>query len=123
VLVPRSRRSAKQAGSSFERQIADCLAQELGDDRIDRRVKCGSADRGDIGGVRLNGKRVVIECKNEATGKVFKLPEWVKEAQEEAENDGAVVGIVIHKRSGSTKPLEQWCSMTVGDLVTILKEA
>ena len=113
----------QQKGTSFETSIAKGLAEALNDDRIERRARTGALDKGDIAGVRLNGKRVVIECKNIATGKVFKLPEWVKEAQEEAENDGAVVGIVIHKRSGSTKSLEQWCSMTVGDLVTILKEA
>ena len=60
----RSRRSAKQAGASFERLMADYFAWALSDDRIDRRVKTGAKDRGDIAGVRLRGERVVIECKD-----------------------------------------------------------
>lgn len=110
----------QQKGTSFETSIAKGLAEALDDDRIERRAKSGSKDRGDIAGVRLHGQRVVIECKNEATGKVFKLPEWVKEAQEEAINDGALVGVVVHKRSGTTDPMKQWCSLTVADLCAIL---
>lgn len=109
----------RQKGSSFERQIADYLAAEV-DDRIDRRVKTGAKDRGDIGGVRLHGQRVVIECKNVAT---MALPQWTREAQIEAGNDDALVGLVVHKRRGTTKPGEQWVSLTVDDLVNILTGA
>lgn len=118
--MPRSRRSAKQAGSSFEQLIADGLAAALDDDRIERRVKHGARDRGDISGVRLHGQRVVLECKDELNGKVLKLPEWTKEAHEEAGNDDALVGIVISKRTGTRDPMKQWCHMEVGDLVAIL---
>lgn len=110
----------QQKGTSFETLIAKGLAEALDDDRIERRARTGAKDRGDIGGVRLHGQRVVIECKNEATGKVFKLPEWVGEAQEEAGNDDALVGVVVHKRSGTTDPMKQWVSCTVADLVSIL---
>jgi hypothetical protein len=118
--LTRNRRSAKQAGSSLERSIADCLSRALDDDRIDRRVKTGSKDRGDIAGLRLRGQRVVVEVKNIATGKVLHLPEWVKEAQIEAGNDDALLGIVVHKRSGTTDPLEQWCTFTVRDFIALL---
>lgn len=111
---------SQQKGSDFERLIADGLAKALDDDRIDRRVKRGTDDRGDIAGVRCHGKRVVIECKNIATGKVFYLPEWVKEAHDEAGNDDALVGVVIHKRNKTTDPMKQWCSMEVGDFVKLL---
>lgn len=47
----RNHRSAKKAGTRFERSVADYLAATL-DDRIDRRVKAGNKDCGDIGGVR-----------------------------------------------------------------------
>ena len=46
--MTRSRATAKQAGSLFERSIADYLAVALNDDRIDRRVKTGAKDKGDI---------------------------------------------------------------------------
>src|SRR5690606_15707611 len=62
----RGRRSARQAGSRFERQIADYLRDHI-DDRIDRRVTNGNKDRGDIGGMRLSpalgGGRIAAECK------------------------------------------------------------
>ena len=110
-------------GTSFESAIVTALARGLEDDRIERRALCGALDRGDIAGVRIGGRRIVIECKNEATGKVFKLPEWTAEAQAEAINDGAVVGVVVHKRSGATDGMKQWVSMTVADLISIIKAA
>jgi hypothetical protein len=112
----------QQKGTSFESSIAKGLATALDDDRIERRARTGAKDKGDVAGVRLGGRRIVLECKNEATGKVFKLPEWVLEAQEEARNDKALVGLVVHKRSGTTDPLHQWVTCTVGDLVAIIKQ-
>ena len=114
--MTRSRATARAAGPAFERLIADYLATQV-DDRIDRRVKTGAKDRGDIGGVRCHGQRVVIEAKNVAT---LALPAWTREAQVEAGNDDALVGVVVHKRRGTQKPGEQWCSMTVDDLVALL---
>lgn len=113
----RSRSSAKQAGSTFERLLADFLARVV-DDRIDRRVKTGAADKGDIGGVRFRGHRIVLEAKDYA-GQI-KAGEWIKEAQVEAQNDGALVGIVVAKRRGTAKPEEQWVLMTLGDLAVLL---
>lgn len=115
--MTRNRRSAKTAGATFERQIADYLAEVLDDDRVDRRVKRGNQDRGDISGVRAHGQRVVIECKNCAT---LSLPSWVREAQAEAGNDDALVGVVVSKRRGTTAPAAQWVHMTVADLVALL---
>ncbi|AEL19714.1 holliday junction resolvase [Mycobacterium phage AlleyCat] len=112
----RSMRSAKAAGAKFERDVADYLAARV-DDRIDRRVKTGAKDRGDIGGVRLHGQRVVLECKNVAT---MSLPQWTREAQIEAGNDDALVGVVVHKRHGTGDVGKQWVSMTLDDLVAIL---
>lgn len=115
--MARSRASAKSAGTRFERSIADALAAALDDDHIDRRARTGAKDRGDIAGVRLNGQRVVIECKDVAT---LALPQWTSEARVEAGNDDALVGVVVHKRRGTSDPMRQWVSMTVEDLVAIL---
>ncbi len=114
---PRSRRSAKTAGTRFETVIATALATALDDDRIERRTRNGAKDRGDISGVRLHGQRVVIECKDTTA---MRLPEWVAEAQIEAGNDDALVGLVVHKRHGVSDPLQQWVTCTVGDLLAIL---
>jgi hypothetical protein len=98
VTVPKSPRRGARKGAQFEQQIAEWLADRLQDDRIERRVKNGRNDRGDIGGVRtIRGGRVVIEAKNQNR---LSLAEWVDEAVAEAGNDDAVVGVVVHKRRG-----------------------
>ena len=115
--MSRTRSSAKQAGTRFETLVARYLAEVLEDDRIERRAKTGSKDRGDISGLRCHGQRVVAECKNTSR---MNLPAWVDEAQIEAGHDDALVGVVIHKRHGIADPARQWVSMTVADLVAIL---
>ena len=114
---PRSRATAKKAGSSFERSEADWLAKHI-DDRIDRRVKNGAKDRGDIGGLRHMGGRVVIECKDYG-GRLMPGP-WIAEAEAERGNDDALAGIVIAKRRGTTDPGQQFVLMTVNDLAALL---
>ena len=115
--MTRSRRSARTAGTRFEGIIAAALRYALDDDRIERRARNGAKDRGDIGGVRLHGQRVVIEVKDCTT---LRLPEWTAEAQIEAGNDDALVGLVVHKRRGVGDPMQQWVTCTVADLVAIL---
>jgi hypothetical protein len=120
--VTRSRASAKQAGARFERLIADALAEHV-DDRIDRRVKTGNKDRGDIGGVRVPShrifgeRRVVIECKDVAR---TDLSGWVNEADIERGNDDALAGLVVHKRRGHGDPLDQYVTCTLRDLIALL---
>ncbi|OLT46480.1 hypothetical protein BJF85_16685 [Saccharomonospora sp. CUA-673] len=100
--------------------MADYLA-EVVDDRIDRRVRNGAKDRGDLSGVRmspaLRSQRVVCELKDTTR---CDLPGWTREAATERMNDDAAVGLVIHKRHGNANPAEQWVSMTVADLVALL---
>ena len=85
----RSRASAKKAGATFEREVADFLAAMLNDDRIDRRVKTGRNDRGDIGGVRtVRGARITIEAKNVVR---IDLAGWMGEAELEAGNDDSSI--------------------------------
>lgn len=106
----------RQKGSSFERLIADYLAAKI-DDRIDRRVKNGAKDRGDIAGLRHLGQRIVLECKNTAK---LALGVWVKEAEAERQNDDALAGLIIHKRHGKGRPEDQWVTLTVGELVALI---
>jgi hypothetical protein len=114
--VTRNRASAKKAGSTFERATADYLAAVV-DDRIDRRVKNGAKDRGDIGGVRIHGQRVVLEVKNTAR---INLAGWANETEIERGNDDAIAGVIIHKRHGTAKPAEQWVTMTLADFAALL---
>lgn len=116
--MSRSRASAKQAGSRFERGIADCLAEHV-DDRIDRRVKGGAIDKGDIGGIRTHsGHRVVIECKDH--GGQVQVGPWLNEAETERINDDAEVSAVVAKRQRISDPLQQTVLMTVADLIALL---
>lgn len=114
--MSRSRSSAKAAGTRFERLVANTLAEHI-DDRIDRRVKTGSADRGDIGGLRFAGRRVVIECKDVSR---LNLSGWVDEADVERGNDDALVGLVVHKRRGHGDGLDQYVTTTLRDLIALL---
>lgn len=117
AAVGRSRAAAKRAGSKFERDIADILNTHV-DDRIDRRVKTGAKDKGDIANVRhMNGGRIVLECKDVVT---MSLGTWVKEAEVERVNDNAIAGLVVHKRRGSGDPLDQYVACTVRDLIALL---
>lgn len=115
--MTRSNASARAAGARFERSIADCLAQ-LVDDRIDRRVKTGARDKGDIAGLRHMGGRVVLELKD--YGGRYLLGPWLREAEIERGNDDALVGAVVVKRRGVADPLEQVVAMTVRDFVGLL---
>ncbi len=116
--MSRTRKTAKQAGAKFEKLVADFLAENL-DDRIERRVLGGAKDRGDIANVRdSHNRRIVIETKD--YGGKLNLPQWTKEAHQEAHNDNAHIGVVVHKRHGNAKPADQWVAMTVNDLIQLL---
>lgn len=115
-MSPRNRQSAKKAGTTFERQVADYLAQHV-DDRIDRRAKTGSKDRGDIAGVRIWGQRLVLECKNTTR---LNLADWMNQAETERGNDDALAGLIIHKRHGNNQPGDQWVTTTLRELTALL---
>lgn len=114
--MSRTRASAKAAGSRFERQVADYLAEHV-DDRIDRRVKGGSKDRGDIGGLRHMGQKIVVECKNTSR---INLGVWATEAEIQRGNDDAGVGVIVHKRHGKGQPADQWVTLTLADFVALI---
>lgn len=120
AAVTRSRASAKAAGSRHERTVADYLAVNY-DDRVDRRVKTGAKDRGDIGGIRLSpalrGGRVVAELKDCTR---IEIGSWLKEAAIERGNDDAVAGVVIFKRVGYAHPGRQVVMMELDDFIALL---
>lgn len=116
--MTRNRKSAKTAGTRFETAIAQYLAEQLEDDRIERRRLGGRFDRGDIAGIRHHGQRLVLECKDHG-GRLTVGP-WVEEAHTEAGNDDALAGLVIAKRRGTTNPGAAYVLMTVNDLIALL---
>lgn len=109
---------SKQKGTAMERLVADYLAAELNDDRIDRMPLHGGKDRGDIAGVRAPlGGKVAVEVKNVAR---MDLAGWVDEAQVEKGNADAVAAFVVHKRRGKGKAADQYVTMTLSDVVVLL---
>jgi hypothetical protein len=112
----RSHAAARDAGSKLERETAEYLTETLGMPVV-RRVRTGK-DRGDIHGVQYAGQGIVIECKDVAR---LALAQWVGEAASERANDGALAGIVVHKRKGKGHPRDQYVTMTLGELAAILR--
>lgn len=118
--MARNRATAKAAGARFERLIADGLSEALQDVHIDRKVKSGAKDKGDIANVYTSqGGKVTVECKDR--GGQFYAAEWVGEAEAERINDNGLAGIVIAKRRGTTDPMKQWVLMEVSELVALLR--
>lgn len=116
--MTRTLKTAKTAGSSFERSIADYLAKALDNPDIDRRIRYGQKDRGDIRGIKIHGwRKLVIECKNTTR---LSLPEWINEAHIEAGNDDALCGIVVSKRNRVQDPARQWVHMELRDLISLI---
>lgn len=109
--------ASKQKGTAFERLIADGFSAAFDDDRIDRAPMRGTKDRGDIGGVRSPFGKVAVECKSVAR---LDLAGWVGEAEVERGNLDAIAGVVVHKRRGKGRALDQYVTMTVRDLVALL---
>jgi len=106
----------RQKGSSFERMLADYLKTN-GFPFADRRVKSGSKDKGDIGGIHAHGQRVVIEAKNTAK---INLGTWAGEAEVERVNDNALAGVIAHKRHGKGQAADQWVTMTLRDFAALI---
>lgn len=105
-------------GAKFEQQVAGHMSARLCGD-IERRVKNGMNDRGDISGLRVRGKRCVVECK---CCKQMNLSGWLEEAEVERGNDDAEYGIVVHKRRGCGEKRfgENYVTMTLDTFLAIL---
>lgn len=110
----RSLKSAKAAGAAFEQQVATYLAERL-NLPIERRHLSGAYDRGDITGLVLDGRRVVVECKN--YGGRLEASTWLKELETEMVNDKAPLGFVVAKRRGTTNPGDQFVLLTLDEFL------
>ena len=94
---------ARQKGTTAETAVVNYLNE--------RGLQCvrnplqGAKDKGDINILSLP---VVVEVKNCAR---MELSEWVKEANKESENAKASVGVVWHKKKGTTDPGSWYVTM------------
>ena len=114
--MTRTRASARAAGSRHERAVADYLAAHV-DERVDRRVKTGAKDRGDIAALRAHGQRIVIECKDTAR---LSFGPNLDEAEIERGNDDALAAAVVYKRYGKADPAHAVVVMTLRDLAALI---
>lgn len=112
---------SKQKGTQYESLIRDYLKEHWNPD-IERMPLSGGKDRGDIAGFRVGEGRHLIawELKNRTQ---MSLSEWIREAQEEAENYGAVAGIVVHKRKGKGLAGDQYVTLTLDDFLNVVTAA
>lgn len=109
---------AKQKGTWFESLIRDYLIVNW-DDRIVRVPSAGSNDQGDLANFRVAGvHKVAIECKDH---RKMELGVWLTEAEKERANLGGVAGIVVHKRPGKGRAGDQYVTMTLHTLITLLR--
>lgn len=107
---------SKQKGTTMETLIVTALQEHLGPE-ICRRTTNGNRDRGDVHGLYIRGLRTVVEVKNT---KATQLGSHWNEVEVERGNDDADVGVLIHKRHGKGQALDQWVTMTVRELLTII---
>lgn len=105
-------------GAWFERFMADYFSHELGDADVDRQVKTGRNDKGDIRGIRIHGQKVVVEAKN--TVRYGDISEALKEAEVERGNADALAAVVVAKRKGKGKPADQMVYMTARDFMALI---
>ena len=89
----------KEKGTKFETAVLDYLRARIGDPEgmIHREAQHGKADEGDIKGLYIHAKSLVLECKD---WNKFELSIWLGQAQDEAANAGADYGMVVFHRPG-----------------------
>ena len=113
--MTRSRRTAKQAGTSWESAIRDYL-KERGWPHAERRARTGAKDQGDLTGVI----GVCIEAKN--TNRI-ELAGFLDQAIEEGIHARADVSAAWIKRRGKTSPEHGYVLIDGATFTRLLKSA
>ena len=106
--------AARAKGTAWETAIVNYLIGE-GFVMAERRALAGALDKGDITGI----PGVVIEAKNTKT---INLAQFVDEANVEAINANADVGVAWVKRRGKTSPAEAYVVMSGTTFMELLTE-
>lgn len=105
-----------QKGAKFESSLLPLL--ELHYPGVYRLKNQGAKDKGDF---KLPGEtRFIIQAKN---WNRLSLGQWVDAATTQAANAGVPVGVVTHKRKGTTAALEQFVTMKLGDFLWLMNES
>ena len=81
-------------------------------------IRTMAGNTADTGDAYMPGNELyIVEAKNHVT---LDLPKWLREAKREAANAGVPYGVIVHKRVNTTKPEDQWATMTFGDWLSIV---
>jgi Holliday junction resolvase len=108
--------ASKRKGSQFERDVVKWL-RTVGFPSAERAYGAGRHDDvGDIDGI----DNVVIECKNE---KSFRIPQYLRELEDEMAHAKAETGVVLMKKRGSSNISESYAVMPAELWVNLLKQA
>lgn len=106
---------SKAKGTAWESAICTYL-RDRGWPYVERRTLSGSKDRGDIAGI----PGLVIEAKSTKT---VALGAYLDEANTEALNDGANLGVVWLKRRGCPHPADGYVVMDGASFLGLLRSA
>lgn len=104
---------SKAKGTKAEVQVRDYLRAH-GYPYAERIPTEGAKDRGDIAGV--SGVTIEVKAVREMS-----LSTWVDEARKEAANARTPVGVVWHKRRGTTDPSQWYVSMDGETFMRLLR--
>lgn len=112
---------SKKKGTAFEVDVRDRLNARLGPIgvHVSRTALAGSADAGDLSGLRWRGFGIGVSCK---ACKRLELPRWLREARAQADRAGDLVSVVVHKVPGvgAANMGRQVVSMHLEDFETLL---
>lgn len=109
---------SKAAGTRYETRICLYLRDKLCDRRIERRALHGSADMGDLYGLRAHGFEGIVECKSYRSWSLSDLARWLRETTDERENAGAGFALLV-VRVPNRQTGRSLCFVTLRDLARI----
>jgi hypothetical protein len=118
--------AARAKGNAFENALLPLLKQHY---PVVQRIglpgtRAGSNGMGDY--KLFPEERFVLEAKNHAR---LDLASWHKQVSQDAQTAAVtwerdkVAAVVVHKRHGTTKPEEQWVTLSLGDFLWLVNDA
>lgn len=114
---------SKQKGTAFETAVTKYMKSYF--PNVERRALQGAHDTGDIAGISIHGKPLVIECKNTKT---LNISEHMRELEREQQNADTKWGVLIQHaprvgfdNDGNTG--KQWAIMPLKTLMELLWKA
>lgn len=112
---------ARDKGTRWESAVARWLTERLGRE-VSREPLHGSRDVGDLRGLTICGHELAVECKDR---RELRQQDWLRQAEAEAQNRGALAGIVVYHLPGVgiERTGRQVVLMRLDDLAAIIDAA